>query len=177
MCNHFLLTSSLAKDYQGARTAKAIADAIIDKIPNHVTRVTAAKLDKFLAAKNESAKALLFSTKGTSPPLWKGLAIDFLGSIEFAQVRDKEKAAIEVFGVTKFPSVIVLPGGNQEGIVYNGNIERDALAKFLETVNPKTEAPKASASVEDEEPVSSEKPIPSEKCISPPPCAKVVEKK
>ena len=74
-------------------------------------------LKEFLANKNETAKAILFTKNGTTGALWKSLAIDFLGSVTFAQVRDKETAAVEAFGGLKFPKVLLLPGGEQEAIV------------------------------------------------------------
>ena len=60
-------------------------------------------LKEFLANKNETAKAILFTNKGTTGALWKSLAIDFLGSVTFAQVRDKETAAVEALGVFEIP--------------------------------------------------------------------------
>ena len=36
------------------------------------------------------------------------LAIDFLGSIQVAQVRNKEKKAVESLGIDKFPTLVLL---------------------------------------------------------------------
>ncbi|KAK4972511.1 hypothetical protein LTR28_012456, partial [Elasticomyces elasticus] len=115
------------EDYQGQRTAKAIVDAVVEKIPNHVTRVTDASLEKWLKDKNETAKAILFSEQGKTSALLRALAVDFLGSIEVAQVRSKDSAAIEMFGVTSYPSLVLLPGGDREGILYSGEMKKEAL--------------------------------------------------
>ncbi|KAK5263177.1 hypothetical protein LTR16_012850, partial [Cryomyces antarcticus] len=53
----------VVEDYQGQRTAKAIVDAVVDKIPNHVNRVADRTLDEWLATGNDTAKAVLFSDK------------------------------------------------------------------------------------------------------------------
>lgn len=132
-------------DYQGARTAKAISDALVEIIPNHVTRVTTSKIDQFLSQKNESVKAILFTNKGVTSPLWKALAIDFLGSMTFAQIRDKEQKAIDIFGVTKYPTIVVLPGGDKEGIVYDGKVQKDDLFKFFNAIAPPKKEPEPSA--------------------------------
>lgn len=131
-------------DYQGARTAKAMSDALVEIIPNHVTRVTASKIDEFLTQKNETAKAILFTNKGVTSALWKALAIDFLGSISFAQIRDKEKKAIDIFGISEYPTIVVLPGGDKEGIVYGGKVQKDDLFKFFSAIAPPKKEPEPS---------------------------------
>ena len=128
------------KDYQGARKAGAIVSHIAELIPNHVTRVTDAKFNDFLSENNETAKAILFTNKGATTPLWKSLAIDYLGIMGFAQIRDKEKRAVEAFRITKYPTIVLLPGGDAEGIVYEGSgFSKDALLKFFQTTVPLTE--------------------------------------
>ncbi|KAI9047862.1 hypothetical protein LZ554_008570 [Drepanopeziza brunnea f. sp. 'monogermtubi'] len=124
----------IVEDYQGPRTAKGIVDAVVDKIPNLVKRVDDKSLEGWLAESNDTAKAILFSDKGKTSALLKALAIDFKGSIRVAQIRntDKEKASLELFGITKFPTLLLLPGGKEaEGIVYDGEMKKDAMLKFL----------------------------------------------
>ncbi len=139
----------IVEDYQGERTAKAIVDAVVDKIPNLVKRVDDKTLESWLAEANDTAKAILFSDKGKTSALLKAIAIDFKGSIAVAQIRntDKEKASLELFGITKFPTLLLLPGGKEaQGIVYEGELKKDAMVKFLSQVaapNPDPAPPKA----------------------------------
>ena len=124
----------VVEDYQGPRSAKGIVDAVIDKIPNHVKRVGDKELQDWLKQGNESSKAILFSNKGTTSALLKALAVDFLGVIEVAQVRDKEKAAVETFGISTFPTFVLLPGGDREGLVYDGEMKKLPMVSFLSQV-------------------------------------------
>ena len=124
----------IVEDYQGARSTKAIVDAVIDKIPNHVQRVKDDGLEKWLDENNSTAKVVLFSDKGTTSALLKALAIDYLGSINFAQIRNKEVAAVNMFGISKFPTLVLLPGGEQEAIVYDGEMKKEAMSEFLKQV-------------------------------------------
>ncbi|RPB04418.1 thioredoxin-domain-containing protein [Choiromyces venosus 120613-1] len=136
----------IVEDYQGARKAGAIVSHVAELIPNHVTRVTDAKFDDFLSENNETAKAILFTNKGATTPLWKALAIDYLGTMGFAQIRDKEKRAVETFGITKYPTVVLLPGGDEEGILYEGSgFSRDALLEFFQATVPLPESTSSSA--------------------------------
>lgn len=138
----------LVEDYQGQRTAKAIVDSVKDKIPNNVKRITDNTLVEWLQEGN-NAKAILFSDKGTTSALLKALAIDFLGSVNVAQIRDKEKAAAERFGISSYPTFVLLPGGDEDPIKYSGEMTKEGLTKFLSKVaapNPDPAPKKAKAS-------------------------------
>ncbi|KAK0630277.1 hypothetical protein B0T17DRAFT_471403, partial [Bombardia bombarda] len=119
------------EDYQGQRTASAIVEAVVQRINNNVVKIEDKNLDKFLSEKNETAKAILFTDKGVTSALMKGLALDFLDVITIGQARNKEAKTVETFGVTKFPTLLLLPGGDAPGIVYDGEIKKDAMVKFL----------------------------------------------
>lgn len=139
----------VVEDYQGARSAKAIVDAMIDKIPNHVKRLGDKEIDEWLRQGNDTSKAILFSDKGTTSALLKSLAVDFLGVIQIAQIRDKEKAATNIFGISKFPTFILLPGGDREGLIYDGEMKKNPLVSFLSQVaepNPDPAPPKSKTS-------------------------------
>ncbi|KAF1993808.1 disulfide isomeras-like protein [Amniculicola lignicola CBS 123094] len=124
------------EDYQGQRGAKAIVDAVKDKIPNNVKRVTDKNLNEWLQEKNETAKAILFSDKGAISATLRTLAIDFAGLIPIAQIRKSEAEAVSTFGVENFPTLVLLPGGSADSIVFNGKMEKEALVKFLSQVSP-----------------------------------------
>ncbi|KAF1808203.1 hypothetical protein P152DRAFT_462777 [Eremomyces bilateralis CBS 781.70] len=161
------------EDYQGPRTAKGITDIVVDKIPNHVTRVKDNELDGWLDQDNSTAKAILFTEKGTTSALLRALAIDFLGSINVAQIRNKEEKAVEAFGIAKFPKLVLLPGGDKESLVYDGEMKKEPISKFLSQVatpNPdpapapeKAKKPKKASKAKSTESDSSEEEIPHDK--------------
>lgn len=117
-------------DYQGARTAKGIVDAVIDKIPNHVKRLKDDDYEAWLED-GDGPKAILFSEKGSTSALLKALAVDFLGVIDVAQVRDKEREAVEVFNVGTFPTLVLVPGGGKDPVTYGGEMKKEAMVEFL----------------------------------------------
>ncbi|KAL4887717.1 hypothetical protein BJY04DRAFT_176477 [Aspergillus karnatakaensis] len=119
------------EDYQGARTTKGIVDAVVDKIPNHVKRITDKTLEGWLSEDQEAPKALLFTEKGTTSALIRALAIDFLGSLKVAQIRNKESNAVDKFGVTEFPTLVLLPGNGAEPILYDGELKKGPMVEFL----------------------------------------------
>ncbi|KAJ5656999.1 hypothetical protein N7507_008949 [Penicillium longicatenatum] len=119
------------EDYQGARTAKGIVDAVVDRIPNHVKRATDKDVDNWLEQNEERPRAILFTEKGTTSSLIRALAIDFLGAIDIAQIRNKETSSVEKFGVEQFPTLVVVPGGDAEPTVYEGELKKQPILEFL----------------------------------------------
>lgn len=151
------------EDYQGARSTKAMVEAVVDRIPNHVKKLADKDIDDWITQDPEAPKVILFTEKGTTSALIRAIAIDFLDSVRVAQIRSKETNSVEKFGVTDFPTIILLPGGGKDHIVYDGELKKGPIIDFLgqvatpnpdpaPKVSPK-KAPKAarsSASVEDE---------------------------
>ena len=136
------------EDYQGARSAKGIVDAVIDKIPNHVKRLKEDDWQDWLED-GSGAKAILFSDKGTTSALLKAIAVDFLGVINVAQIRESAKQAVEVFQIERYPTLILIPGGDKATVTYDGEMKKDSMVKFLSQAaspNPDPAPKKAKAS-------------------------------
>ncbi|KAG5793914.1 hypothetical protein H9Q69_007031 [Fusarium xylarioides] len=119
----------VVEDYQGQRTAGAIQEAVMSKINNHVTRVSDKDLDSFL--KGDKPKAILFTSKGTTSALIRSIAIDFLDVISVAQIRGGGTAAVKKFGIEKFPALVLIPGEGKDPIVYDGEMAKKDMVKFL----------------------------------------------
>ncbi|KAM0275999.1 hypothetical protein ACHAQH_007217 [Verticillium albo-atrum] len=127
------------EDYNGPRTATGIVDVVVDKINNHVKKVTDKDLDTFVASDTDKPKAILFTEKGTTTPLLRSIAIDFLDVITVAQVRNTQQAVVEKYGVEKFPTLLLLPADGGEPVVYDGAMKKPAILEFLSqagTPNP-----------------------------------------
>ena len=124
----------IVEDYQGPRTTKGIVDAVVDKIPNHVKKLQDSTLEDWLADSATSAKAILFTEKGTTSALIRSLAVDFLGNIGVGQIRSKETEAVEKYEITKFPSIVLLPGDGQDPIIYTEEMKKEPLVKLFSQV-------------------------------------------
>lgn len=134
----------IVEDYRGARTATAITEEVVNKINNHVTKVTDQDVDAFLG--KAGPKALLFTEKGSTSALLRSIAIDFLDVINVGQVRNKEKGTVKLFGVEKYPTLVLVPeGSDAEPIIYDGELKKKGMVDFLKQAgqpNPDP-APKA----------------------------------
>lgn len=124
----------LVEDYTGARTAKAIVDAVVDRIPNHVKKLTEKSVDEWLSETENVPKAILFTQKGTTSALMRAIAIDFLGKIKFAQIRGKGSGVLKKFDVEDLPTLVLLPAGEEKPIYYRGELKKQQIAEFLSQV-------------------------------------------
>lgn len=133
-----------------------MTEEVVNKINNHVTKVTDKDLDAFVAA-GEGPKALLFTEKGTTSALLRSLAIDFLDVIKVGQVRNKEKGAVEKFGIEKYPTLVLLPGGaDAEPVVYTGELKKSDMVEFLKQAGEPNPDPAPAKSKGDKKKAKSE---------------------
>jgi protein disulfide-isomerase A6 len=106
----------------------------VERIPNHISRATDKSLDELLEKNHGNPTAILFTEKGTTSALIRALAIDFKGAIKFLQIRNKETSSVQKFGIEKFPSLVLLPGGDKEAITYDGELKKTPIIDFLSQV-------------------------------------------
>ncbi|CAG8444803.1 380_t:CDS:2 [Diversispora eburnea] len=120
-----------AKDYNGPRTAKGIVDFAIPEIPSFVQLISekyttdkTLTIEEFLNKKNKTiSKAILFTSKDKTTPLYKALSIDFKKRLSLGEVRKREKNIIDKFNIKKFPTLIVITKETNEIIEYEVNPE------------------------------------------------------
>jgi protein disulfide-isomerase A6 len=73
----------------------------------------------------------MFSSKGPTSAMWKSIALDLQGEMILAQVRNTQTKVVNLFNIENFPTLVVLPGGTTDGLVYSGEMKRDPLFKYL----------------------------------------------
>lgn len=142
------------EDYNGARSAKAMADALIALLPNLVTVLKQDSYEKFFQKAPELPKAVLFTSKTSTSSLFKALALDLKDRMAFAEVRAKNKGGfLKEKGIKEedLPVLLAFPvkvggegegegevgegggggGGEGEPVKYEGELKHKPLLKFL----------------------------------------------
>ncbi|KAI8373215.1 uncharacterized protein BYT42DRAFT_62213 [Radiomyces spectabilis] len=130
-------------DYQGPRDAKAIVDHLLSIQPSNVrfikqdaSKVKSQRsihIDDFLANQNETLpKALLFTDKSTTTPLYKALSVEFGDDrMLFGEIKKTEKSILDTYSIKAFPTLLVITSQN-EPVIYKGALKYEALRQFLE---------------------------------------------
>jgi thioredoxin-like negative regulator of GroEL len=107
----------------------------------HVIKLTDENsLDSFLSRDRERPHVILFTSKPTTPPLFKSLATRFKNQIVFGEISDKQTRLTQRFEVKKFPTVLaIISGENNEAkttITYDGEIGPEPLIEWLTSLLP-----------------------------------------
>lgn len=79
-------------------------------------------------------RVLLFTDKQNTPPMYKAIAIDYISTASFGIVKKNEKSLMKRFGVSKFPTVVVITndaGGDETIHMYDGEQKKEALYEYL----------------------------------------------
>ncbi|KAL9541070.1 hypothetical protein PS6_010476 [Mucor atramentarius] len=129
-------------DYQGPRDAKSMVDYFLSSQPSNVQFVKwnakdvkskkSITLDNFLQTKNETLpKALLFTNKPTTTPLYKALSVDFKNRMLTGEVKQSERNIVSEYGVESFPTLLIV--SPEHGTVrFEGKLNRENLKAFME---------------------------------------------
>lgn len=124
------------QDYNGPRTAKPIADAVTGLLTDaHIARLADTQQlqewqDKARAA--GKPQVLLFTNKEGSTTLYKALSTTLRASLAFAEVQQGASSVVSRFGVTDFPTLMVVkPEDGSQPEAYGGELKAPALHAFL----------------------------------------------
>ncbi|KAI8642221.1 hypothetical protein BD408DRAFT_367073 [Parasitella parasitica] len=129
-------------DYQGPRDAKSMVDYFLSSQPSNVQFVKwnekdvkskkSITLNNFLQTKNETLpKALLFTNKPTTTPLYKALSIDFKDRMLVGEVKQSERNIVGEYGIESFPTLLII--SPEHGVVkFEGKLNRENLKTFME---------------------------------------------
>jgi protein disulfide-isomerase A6 len=113
-----------------------LIDFALSKLPQHVIKIKEETLNDFLSKNSDRPHVVLFTSKPTTPPLFKSLATRFKNRIVFGEVSDKQKKLVDRYEITKFPTVIAFASGSSEKITYDGEITPEALIEWLQSLLP-----------------------------------------
>lgn len=134
--------------YNGERTLKPMVNFVTSRIKNYVKKIHNVKSDSFgewLSQNEDLNKVLLLTSSNDITPLYKTMAIDFLGSTSFAAISLKkieEKISVAVSGDTidlpveegeKLPILLVYKPETKSFVRYSGKKlnRKDKLEKWL----------------------------------------------
>lgn len=118
--------------YEGPMTYQAISNFAANQMENFVRFVNDENYNSFASEEPEKNKVLLFTSRKSTPPVLKALSKEFKGRLIIGEVRQTSKGLIEKFGISSFPTVLVVtdPSG-YKGIKYEGEFKKDHLYRFL----------------------------------------------
>lgn len=118
--------------YKGKKTVDDFFKFGSQRMQSFVRVINSNNYGDFINENNHMHKAVLFTQRKTTPPLFKALSKHFKDKINFGEIRQSEKELAQRFEVVNYPTVLVISDGeNYKGVKYDGPLTRDSLEKFL----------------------------------------------
>eukprot|EP00286_Rhodomonas_abbreviata_P020205 CAMPEP_0181299830 /NCGR_PEP_ID=MMETSP1101-20121128/6562_1 /TAXON_ID=46948 /ORGANISM="Rhodomonas abbreviata, Strain Caron Lab Isolate" /LENGTH=352 /DNA_ID=CAMNT_0023405019 /DNA_START=336 /DNA_END=1391 /DNA_ORIENTATION=- len=98
-----------------------------------VLLLSSSNVDAFFGSWTRPLKAILFTTKTDVPPLWSQLAEAQCITTAFAVVKHTDGSLMDRFNLTtaELPRICLYRESSAEGVVYDGNVNLEALTSFF----------------------------------------------
>ena len=118
--------------YTGKIDYNSLFSYATKRMSYYVNDVTKNKLNDFFTKKPEKYHVLLFTSKKETPSMYKALSKFFINKLIFGEVMQSEKEVIQLFGIKKFPTLmVILDEEKNKYDSYNGKITYEDVKKFL----------------------------------------------
>ena len=96
------------EEYKGNIDFQSIFKYGAKLMQNFVRIINKDNYNDFMTTHPERYHVLLFTSKKTTPPLFKSLSKDYLNHLSFGEVRQTQTELIKTFNVDKFPTLMVV---------------------------------------------------------------------
>ena len=120
------------EEYKGSIDFQSIFKYGAKLMQNFVRIINKDNYNDFITTHSERYHVLLFTSKKSTPPLFKSLSKDYLDHLSFGEVRQTETELIKTFNVDKFPTLMVLTNyETNEADLFKEEMKYDTIKKFL----------------------------------------------
>jgi thioredoxin-like negative regulator of GroEL len=124
--------NEVEEEYKGNIDFQSIFKYGAKLMQNFVRVINKDNYNDFITTYPERYHVLLFTSKKTTPPLFKSLSKDYLNHLSFGEVRQTENELIKTFNVDKFPTLMVLTNYETNEVdVFKEDMKYDTIKKFL----------------------------------------------
>ena len=120
------------EEYKGNIDFQSIFKYGAKLMQNFVRVINKDNYNDFTTSHPERYHVLLFTSKKSTPPLFKSLSKDYLNHLNFGEIRQSETELIKTFNVDKFPTLMVLTNYETNEIdIFKEDMKYDTIKKFL----------------------------------------------
>ena len=120
------------EEYKGNIDFQSIFKYGAKLMQNFVRIINKDNYNDFMTTHPERYHVLLFTSKKSTPPLFKSLSKDYLNHLSFGEIRQSETDLIKAFNINQFPTLVVVTDlENNEVDVFKDEIKYDTMKKFL----------------------------------------------
>jgi hypothetical protein len=123
--------------YTGNRDYAGIADFAVARMQSFVRLVRGDSFQDFLDSEPNRLKILLFTSRKTTPPIFKVISKEFKEKVLIGEIRSTDNTLPARFNITDFPTVLALTSLNDPEI-YTGEGKIDQLNAWIRSFEGKS---------------------------------------
>ena len=120
------------EEYKGRIDFQSIFKYGSKLMQNFVRVINKDNYNDFISTHTERYHVLLFTSKKSTPPLFKALSKDYLNHLSFGEIRQSESELIKTFNVNQFPTLMVITNEESNEVdIFKDELKYDTIKKFL----------------------------------------------
>ena len=118
--------------YGGKTDFNSLFNYATKRMSYYINEVAKDKLRDFFSKKPEKYHVLLFTSKSTTPSMYKALSKFFINKLIFGEVKQNEYELIKLFNIKSFPTLmVILDEEKSKYDLYRGKITYEDVQKYL----------------------------------------------
>jgi len=118
--------------YDGKIDFNSLFNYAAKRMSYYVNEITKEKLSDFFAKKPDKYHVILFTSKDSTPSLYKALSKFYINKIIFGEVHKNQNELIELFKIKEFPTLmVILDEEKNKYEIYKRKLDYESLKSYL----------------------------------------------
>ena len=118
--------------YDGKIDYNSLFNYAAKRMSYYVNEITKEKLSDFFAKKPDKYHVILFTSKESTPSLYKALSKYFINKLIFGEVHKNQNELVELFKIREFPTLMVMLDEEKNKYeIYKRKLDFESLKSYL----------------------------------------------
>ena len=118
--------------YEGKVDFNSLFNYATKRMSYYVNEITRDKLSDFFAKKPDKYHVILFTSKESTPSLYKALSKFFINKLIFGEVHKTQTELVELFKIREFPTLMVMLDEEKNKFeIYKRKMDYESLQSYL----------------------------------------------
>ena len=127
------------KKYEGKIEFNSLFNYATKRMSYYVNEITRDKLSDFFSKKPDKYHVILFTSKESTPSLYKALSKFFINKLIFGEVHKTQTELVELFKIKEFPTLMVMLDEEKNKYeIYKKKLNYESLKSYLNKFAVKT---------------------------------------
>ena len=118
--------------YEGKVDFNSLFNYATKRMSYYVNEITKEKLSDFFSKKNDKYHVILFTSKESTPSLYKALSKFFINKLIFGEVHQSQKELVQLFKIKEFPTLMVMLDEEKNKYeIYKNKMNYESIKSYL----------------------------------------------